>query len=154
VGLSAIQIARARGARLSAVASTAHQGLMRRFGADATVDYRTQRFEDTVRDVDLALDSVSVENALRTLGTVKRGGRLVLLSFPPDAARCEQAGVTCSFIASFRPEGDAFARVAELVAQGKLRVPVGRTFPLSRAGEAQALSQRGGTPGKIVLLLP
>lgn len=155
VGLAAIQIARARGARsIAAVASTPHQALMREYGADVTVDYRTQRFEDVVRGVDFALDSVSAENARRTLTSVRRGGRLVLLSFPPDAARCEQAGVRCSFVASFRPDGDAFAQVAALVAAGKLRMPVGRSFPLAAAAEAQELVRRGGTPGKIVLAMP
>ena len=57
VGSFAIQIAKARGARVIATASTANQDLLKQLGADVAIDYTKQKFEDTVHDVDFVLDA-------------------------------------------------------------------------------------------------
>src|SRR5947207_12210595 len=51
VGSFAIQIAKARGARVIATASTANQGLLKQLGADVAVDYMKQKFEEIEHDV-------------------------------------------------------------------------------------------------------
>src|SRR5437660_127264 len=61
VGSFAIQIAKARGARVIATASTANQDLLKQLGADVAVDYTKTRFEDVARDVDAVLDPVGKE---------------------------------------------------------------------------------------------
>src|SRR5438045_4918126 len=55
IGTMAIQIAKARGARVIATASTANQDLLKELGADVAVDYTSQKFEDVARDVDVVL---------------------------------------------------------------------------------------------------
>src|SRR5437588_4185433 len=61
VGSFAIQIAKARGAKVIATASTAHQGLLKDLGTDQTIDYTTTKFEDAVKDVDLVLNCVRAD---------------------------------------------------------------------------------------------
>src|SRR5438128_9563990 len=61
VGSFAVQIAKARGARVIATASTANQDLLKQLGADVAVDYTKTRFEDVARDVDAVLDPVGKE---------------------------------------------------------------------------------------------
>src|SRR5438067_11973969 len=56
VGSFAIQIAKARGARVIATASTANQDLLKQLGADVTIDYTKQKFEEIAQDVDFVLD--------------------------------------------------------------------------------------------------
>src|SRR5450755_877265 len=58
VGHFAIQIAKARGAKVIATASTPNQDLLKELGADQTIDYTTTKFEDVVKDVDVVLDAV------------------------------------------------------------------------------------------------
>src|SRR5438128_11177524 len=60
-GSFAIQIAKARGARVIATASTANQDLLKQLGADVAIDYTKTRFEDVARDVDAVLDPVGKE---------------------------------------------------------------------------------------------
>ena len=58
VGSFAIQIAKARGARVIATASTTNQDLLKQLGADVAVDYTKTKFEDVAKDVDAVLDPI------------------------------------------------------------------------------------------------
>src|SRR6266513_3439317 len=79
VGTFAIQIAKARGARVIATASTANQDLLKQLGADMTIHYTTQKFEDMAKDVDVVLDSVGKDTLARSYGVVKKGGFIATL---------------------------------------------------------------------------
>ena len=79
VGSFAVQIAKARGARVIATASTANQDLLKQLGADVTINYTKQKFEDVVHDVDLVLDPVGRDTLARSYGVVKKGGNRIAL---------------------------------------------------------------------------
>ena len=73
VGTFAIQIAKVRGARVIATASTANQDLLRQLGADVAIDYTKQKFEEIAKDVDCVLDPVGKDTLARLLrGSKKR----------------------------------------------------------------------------------
>src|SRR5438874_5371674 len=74
VGSFAIQIAKARGAKVIATASTPNQGLLKQLGADVAIDYSKTKFEDIAKDVDVVLDSVGKDTLARSYGVVKKGG--------------------------------------------------------------------------------
>src|SRR5205085_9881662 len=74
VGSFAIQIAKARDARVIATGSTANQDLLKQLGADVAIDYTKQKFEDVAHDVDLVLDPVGRDTLARSYGVVKKGG--------------------------------------------------------------------------------
>src|SRR4029077_2640663 len=78
VGSMAVQLAKARGARVIGTASGAeHIELIRKPGCDEAIDYKTTRFEDHVRDVDVVLDTVSADSQKRSFDVLKKGGILV-----------------------------------------------------------------------------
>src|SRR5438874_11044334 len=83
VGSFAIQIGKARGAKVIATASTANQDLLKELGADVAIDYTKQKFEDVAKDVDVVLDSVGEDTLARSYGVVKRGGFIVSLVARP-----------------------------------------------------------------------
>ena len=66
VGTFAVQLARWRGARVTATASAANLDFVRSLGADEVIDYRAERFEDVVRDVDVVFDTVGGETLERS----------------------------------------------------------------------------------------
>src|SRR5213083_1575690 len=66
VGSFAVQIAKARGARVIATASTANQELLKQLGADVQVDYTKTKFEDVAKDVDAVLDTVGRDTIARS----------------------------------------------------------------------------------------
>ena len=79
VGSMAVQLAKLRGARVLATASTANQEMLKQLGADVAIDYTKQRFEDVAKDVDAVLDTVGGETFIRSCKVVKRGGVICTL---------------------------------------------------------------------------
>src|SRR5437764_2152239 len=86
VGTFAIQIAKARGAKVIATASTANQDLLKQLGADVCIDYTKQKFEQVAKDVDVVLFSVGKDTVARCYGVVKKCGFIVTLVVGMDQA--------------------------------------------------------------------
>src|SRR4029077_13133138 len=93
VGTFAIQIAKARGAKVFATASTPNQDLLKQLGADVAIDYTKQKFEDVAKDVDVVLDSVGKDTLARSYAVVKKGGFIVSIVGRPDPAELEKHGI-------------------------------------------------------------
>jgi len=151
VGLAAIQLARLRGLEVAAVASTAKAALMREYGASVTYDYRKQRVVEVAGQYDVVIDGVGAATIADSLRMTRDGGTLVAMNAPAAAADCAARQVRCLVLQNFRASPAAVAEITRLVADGKLKVPVGQRFPLAEAGAAQERSRAGGPGGKIVL---
>jgi NADPH:quinone reductase-like Zn-dependent oxidoreductase len=150
VGTFAIQIAKARGARVIATASTANQDLLKQLGADVAIDYTKQKFEDVAKDVDVVLDSIGKDTLARSYAVVKKGGFVVSLVARPDRAELDKRGIRGAAL-SVQPNSDELAEIGKLIDEGKIKVIVSQTFPLSEASKAQEQVATGHTRGKIVL---
>lgn len=153
VGTAAVQIAKAAGARVIGTALPDNHDFLRSLGADQVIDYRGQRFEDVVRNVDIVLNTVNPEANARSIAMVRPGGVLVSIIGPPDAVACEAAKIRCA-----RPDretgasiAELLARVAELADAGKLKVPVQKTFAMADAGKAWEISRTGHARGKLII---
>jgi NADPH:quinone reductase-like Zn-dependent oxidoreductase len=149
VGSSAVQIAKLRGAYVIATASPAHTELLRSLGADEIVDYHRVRFEDTLKDIDVVLNTVDAETGARSLAVLKPGGILVSVAGAGPAAQCEAAKVRCAVTGHVT--GEMLGKLSELAEAGKFRIPIDRQFPLAEAADALALNRQGHTGGKIIL---
>jgi len=150
VGSFAIQIAKARGAKVIATASTANQELLKELGADVAIDYTKQKFEDIAKDVDVVLDSVGRDTLARSYGVVKKGGYIVSIVARPTQAELDKHGIRGAFI-SVEPTSDELGEIGKLIDQKKIKVIVSQTFPLSDAAKAQEQVATGHTRGKVVL---
>lgn len=150
VGSFAIQIAKARGARVIATASTANQDLLKQLGADVAIDYTKQNFENIAKDVDVVLDSIGKVTLARSYGVVKKGGIIVSLVARPDPAELEKHGIRGEAF-SVDPNSDELGEIGKLIDEKKINVIVSQTFPLLEARKAQEQVATGHTRGKIVL---
>jgi len=150
VGTSAIQIAKARGAKVIATASTANQDLLKQLGADVAIDYTKQKFEDVATDVDVVLDSVGKDTLARSYGVVKKGGFIVSIVGRPDPAELEKHGIRGASI-SVEPNSSELAEIGRLIDEKKIKVIVSQTFPVAEAAKAQEQIATHHTRGKIVL---
>jgi NADPH:quinone reductase-like Zn-dependent oxidoreductase len=150
VGHFAVQLAKWKGAYVLATASTKNQELLRNFGADETIDYTTQKFEDLVHNVDIVLDTIGGETQERSWGVLKQGGVLISLVHPPSEEKAKQSGVR-GMMCSVQPDGKQLSKIAKLIDSAKLRPTIDRILPLSEARRAHELSQNGHVHGKIVL---
>lgn len=150
VGSFAVQIAKARGARVIATASTANQDLLKQLGADVAVDYTKTRFEDVAKNVDAVLDPLGKETLARSYGAVKKGGIVMCLVALPDRAELQKRGIRGAAI-SVHPDAADLAEIARLIDAGKIKPIVTQVLPLSQAVAAQRQAATHHTRGKIVL---
>lgn len=174
VGTLAIQLARQRGARVATTASTASTDLVRRLGADIVVDYRTQDFEQVLRDQDIVLHSQDGKTLSKSLRVLKPGGKLISISGPPDPAFGRQIGASAvmtgllwllsagarhqararhvdySFL-FMRADGDQLREITRLVDTGAIRPVVDKVYPFASTNEALAHVESGRAKGKVVV---
>jgi len=119
--------------------------------ADRIVDYRKERFEDSVSGVDVVVDTVGGETQQRSRQVLKPGGILVsVASFVPKAAQ-ERDGVRTAYF-YVEVTTKRLNKIAELCDMGKLVTHVGTVLPLEEVRMAHEMLD-GAPPkrGKIVL---
>lgn len=150
VGSYAVQLAKWRGAHVIATASVHNHDYLHGLGADEAVDYRSVRFEEAAREVDVVFDTIGGNTQERSWQVLKKGGILVSIITPPSAEKAAAHGVRKAFV-FIQPDAAVLAELAKLVDAGKLRPYVETVLPLSEARRAQELSQGGHVRGKIVL---
>lgn len=169
IGVTAIALAKAHGARVIATARSAEKAARAlALGADVAVDTTREDFAEVAKrhgGVDVALDMVGAATFAGTLDALNVGGRIVYvaalgggtLEVPIFKLMQKRAVLTGS---TLRPrDADEKARLAAEVervvwpwiADGRARIPVDRTFPLARAADAHALLESGTHTGKVVL---
>src|SRR6266446_7276753 len=150
VGSFAIQIAKARGAKVIATASTAHQDLLRQIQVDQAIDYTTTKFEDMVKDVDVVLNCARAEALARSYGVVKKGGIIVSITDEPDQTECAKHGIRGSRLGA-HPDANVLEELTKLIEAGKMKPIVSQTLPLADASKAHQQIETHHTLGKIVL---
>jgi NADPH:quinone reductase-like Zn-dependent oxidoreductase len=150
VGSFAIQIAKARGARVIATASTANQDLLKQLGAAVTIDYTKQKFEEIAHDVDFVLDPVGRETLKRSYGVVKKGGIVVTIVSRCDEAELKKHQIRGASLSS-HPNSAELAEVTKLINAGKIKPIVSQVLHLTDAAKADAQAETHHTRGKIVL---
>ncbi|WP_328315740.1 NADP-dependent oxidoreductase [Streptomyces sp. NBC_00388] len=155
VGHLAVQIAKHLGAEVIATAREPRHGWLKELGADQTIDYTRQRFEEAVGEVDVVIDLIGTADStdVRSVSATRPGG--LVISVPggvSDAlsAAAGQAGVRTSPLL-VEPDASALKSIADLVDSGAVRVEVERSFALERASEAHRLGEANRTRGKLVL---
>jgi NADPH2:quinone reductase len=170
IGVTAIQMAKAAGARVIATARGADKARTAlALGADTAIDSTAEDFVEVVKEAgraDVVLDMVGGDFVQRNLDCLKVGGRLVMIGVQAGAE--VQVNVAKIMVrrlvftgSTLRPrDADEKARLAAAVeavvwpwiAQGKVRPLIDRTFPLAEAAAAHAYLEAGAHVGKVVLI--
>lgn len=149
VGGFAVQFAKSSGATVIVTASAKTRDYVIALGADEVIDYRTERFEDRVKDVDLVLDFVGGETIERSWSVLIAGGAIVTVNSPDIGAKAP-SGFRGLF-ARAQPAPARLAKTAQLVAAGKVRSTIAHVFTLNQLLDAIACNRAGHAPGKIVV---
>jgi len=172
VGTSAIQIAKACGARVIAAASTDDKcALCTSIGADATINYSTSNLREAVKTLtagkgpDVIYDPVGgdySEQAFRSIGW--RGRYLVvgfaagpIPSLPLNLALLKGASIVGVFWGDFskrEPKANAamMAELAQWYGQGKIKPVIDSTMPMAELKAAFAHMGSRGVKGKLVMV--
>ena len=174
VGLAAIQIGKALGARVIACASSEDKlAVCREHGADATINYASEDLRERIkvltegRGPDVVYDPVGGPYTELAFRSIAWRGRLLVVGFaageipklPLNLALLKGASVVGVFWGDFgKREPKEFAQSLRQIAawyeQGKVKPHVSQTFPLARAAEALKLMAARKVKGKVVLTVP
>lgn len=151
VGSVAVQLAKARGARVAGTAGTANQAFLRELGVDIPVDYTTTDFAEVIADADMVLESQGGDVRQKSWGVLRKGGVMVSILGPLPQEDADAHGVRgLSFLV--HPDGAQMAAIADLVAAGKVHAVVQEAFPFERAADAHRLAESSHVRGKLVLV--
>lgn len=174
VGTFAIQLAKHLGAYVATTTSGANRELVKRLGADVVVDYKQSDFATSLHNYDVVLDTQGGATLMKSVRVLKRGGKLISISGPPDPDFARASGapwfvrmamgllsyriralarrhqVRYSFL-FMRADGEQLRRIAELVDAGAIRPVVDKVFPFAATVEALDYIETGRAKGKVVI---
>jgi len=150
VGTFAVQFAKWKGAFVAATTSKENINFVKQLGANEVIDYKKEKFEDKLKDIDLVFDTIGGATQKRSLKVLKNGGRLITTLKPENQGEAKAKNIHVEgFTAQSYPE--ELEQIAQLIDAGKVKPVITVIMPLERAAEAQKLSEEGHTRGKIVL---
>ncbi|WP_246798005.1 NADP-dependent oxidoreductase [Burkholderia perseverans] len=150
VGHLAVQFAKRLGAHVIATASGDGADFVRGLGADEVIDYRRERFEDVVRDVDLVYDLLGGETQTRSWRVLRKGGTLVSTLTQPSGEKAAEHGVRAMRYTT-RPDGAALAQIGAWLDEGAIAVTLVDRFGFDALPEAFTRLEAGHLYGKLVL---
>jgi NADPH:quinone reductase len=174
-GSAAIQIAKAAGATVIAVAGGAEKcDLARRLGADAVLDHHTLgSLSEAVKEhtdgrgADVVFDTVGGSDAREPLRSLAWNGRYLVIGFASGdipTIKANQAILKCisivgvaygmSAIIDPRANDEDFAQLFDWYGQGKVTPAIGHRFPLAEAAEAMRVVFERRALGKVVIEMP
>ena len=173
VGLAAVEIGAAMGARVIAAASSAGKlEIARAAGASDLIDYRKEQLRDRLKEivgekgVDVVYDPVGGDLFEQALRSTAWEGRVLVVGFAsgvipkapanlPLLKGCSIVGVSLGGFRKRYPEVHAanFDQLFAWHAEGRLKPHVSLTLPMSRAAEALSMLRERSAVGKIVLTM-
>jgi alcohol dehydrogenase len=150
IGIFAIQLAKNLGAHIATTATSADADFVKSIGADEVIDYKTQKFEEILKDYDVVFDTVGGETTIKSFEVLKPGGVLVSMVGQPDELLAKQHNIV-AIAQNSNVSTDKLQTITELIDSHKLKVNVDKIFPLDQASEALAYLQEGHPKGKVVI---
>lgn len=176
VGIIAIQLAKYLGATVATTAGKANFEMLRKLGADILIDYKTQDFENVLKDYDLVLNSQDVQTLKKSLNIVKKGGMVISISGPPTPLLAEELGaswvvkiilsllslgirrkakkkgITYRFL-FMKSSGKQLEEMTKLFEDGTIKTVIDRVYPFSQTNEALHHVAGGRAKGKVIVKL-
>ena len=164
VGTAAVQIARMMGCRVWAAAgSTKKLDRLADLGAEILINYREEEFDRVIRKqtdkrgVDVVVDYIGADTWLKSLRSVRRGGRI--LTCGATTGPSPQTDLRHVFFRQLQVLGSTggspheFTDVMRCIFRGQLQPVIDRVLPMSDAAIAHTLIENRGVFGKLVLAI-
>ena len=159
VGSFAVQFAKAKGAYVIGTASAGNLEFLKQIGADEVIDYRSQKFEDLLQDIDVVFDASPLRDnndRMKSVSVLKNGGILVSVNvdFPFSEAVLEalsKKNAKGELLYAQMNHREWLAEIAQLIDSGKVKVVISKVYPLDQVAEAHRESETWHVRGKLVL---
>ncbi|WDF46654.1 NADP-dependent oxidoreductase [Chryseobacterium sp. KACC 21268] len=174
VGTFAIQLAKHLGAFVATTTSEKNIEFVKQLGADLVIDYKTQDFENILKDYDLVLNSQDQKTLEKSIRILKPGGKVISISGPPDVDFAKTIGLnfllrTVIFLLSFKTKklakkqnvdyaflfmqanGKQLTEISKLIESGIIKPTIDKIFPFEQTNDAMNYVESGRAKGKVVI---
>ncbi len=156
IGPAIVQLAASSfGARVTGVCSTARLDYVRALGAEAAIDYTAENFAERGETWDIIIDILGKTPFPVAKRALASDGRFVLVSFKMKqvlqmlvSSLTGRKKLVCALV-NEKPED--LVAIAEIIAAGRLKAIVDRSFPLEEAAAAHRYAESGNKKGYVVL---
>jgi len=150
IGSIAIRMAKHLGAWVATTVSADDVEYVKSLGADRVINYRSERFDELLTDLDGVFDTVGGETYTRSFKVLNRNGQIVSLLERPREDLMAQYKVLAS-IQFTDVTTRRLAKLTELVHQGIVKSPINRIYTLDATAAALRHLERESPRGKVVL---
>lgn len=150
IGHIAIQLAKAIGAYVVTTVSADDKDFVKLLGADEVIDYKNEKFEEKLKDLDAVFDTVGGETTNKSFKILKKEGVLVSMLGQPDEKTAQEYGVT-TIGQNTQVNTKHLNRLSQLVDSKKIKVNIDKVFPLEEIEEAFKHQEENHPRGKVVL---
>jgi len=155
VGHLAVQFAKLNGAYVIGTASEKNEAFLEKLGVDQFINYKNEKFEEVVHDLDGVLDAMGGEVLHKSIGCVKRGGTVVCLPSstkgdPKAIELAEQQGVELIW-PMMHTSSEQIRMISKLMEEKKLKVTIDKIFTLDQISWAHKAVETHATKGKVVV---
>lgn len=151
VGVFAIQVASRCGAQIFTTASKRHTDFLEQLGAAHVIDYKSERFEDFVDEVDVVFDAVGGDIFHRSWNVLKSTGRMITIAASSEGAPDERAKEAFFIV---EPKQSQLIEIAKQLDRGELKAFVDAEIPFDESSAAYfgKVSRPSGR-GKVVIAI-
>ncbi len=154
VGHFAIQIAKSLGAYVITTSSGTNKDFVMSLGADEHIDYRTQVFQDILKDIDFVFDVFNGDILLNSIKVVKEGGSIVSIPTPDFSDEiltfAKERNVQLSFH-MVQSSGKDMNTLKELLENKNVTPHISKTFTFDEMSQAHQQLESGRTVGKVIV---
>ncbi len=152
IGTMAIQLAKQLGAYVATTATGDGLDYVKQLGADETIDYKTQRFDEVLSDYDAVFDTVGGDTYDTSFKVLKKGGVIVSMTVQPKQELMDQYGVIALHQLTHVTTAD-LDTLRGFIEDGVVTVHVDKTFPLAQVAAAFEARESGSIRGKVVVTI-
>jgi alcohol dehydrogenase len=162
------------GAHVITTTSSKNTSFVRGLGADEVIDYKVQKFEEVLKDVDIVFDTLGGDDLYKSFQVVRPGGWVVSISGDPDQRTADdmQLGIFKRFVlgmvgrkanklaakarAHYRfifmnASGSQLTKIARLVEDGKIKPIIDSRYSFADAQKAMDHLEQGRSRGKVIV---
>jgi NADPH:quinone reductase-like Zn-dependent oxidoreductase len=155
VGTAAVQLAKSYGAIVTGVCSTTSMDVVKTIGADKVIDYTKEDFTQNGEVYDLIIDTVNTISVSRSLHSLSKNGIMILSSAGmPEMIQGKWISATSSrkvFTGVIAHKKEDIEVLKKLVAAGKYKAVIDRTYALNQIAEAHAYVEKGHKKGNVAV---
>ena len=150
VGHLAIQLAKWKGAHVTATCSSRNIDFVVSLGADDVIDYTQSDFSEKAANMDVVFHMISPDQRPQSYATLKEAGFLASITGPLSPEELEDHKITGKFV-TVRPNGAQMQEISGLMESRALKVHVDAVYSLADIAQAHGHVEGGHTRGKVVL---